>query len=343
MLARLKKEFCIWVVSPTDGSVRKFRFSMLRVLGVFLIIAFLSSSFVYVTGDYTRVQILRAKNYFTLQRTRSERDELISSNASLKTYLQDLLNEKGKAAEFQTSVEQRLLELTDVLETAQDFGVLPPEFEKHRKATVIDNSSEVGIGGDEEECTDSNDPACSVAKMSFSASDARASLSMERYNSGLDRAGKSDAVLKELEIYIDVLKKTPISSPAMGFVSSGYGYRRSPFSKRISFHKGLDISLPYGSSVHATADGVIKSVERTPTYGLVIDIEHSPGVVSRYAHLSKAHVNPGQRVCRGQGIGLVGSSGRSTGPHLHYEVRVNDKSVNPEKLINLGRALRLVA
>jgi murein DD-endopeptidase MepM/ murein hydrolase activator NlpD len=88
-----------------------------------------------------------------------------------------------------------------------------------------------------------------------------------------------------------------------------------------------------------TADGIVKDVRYHATYGLVVDIEHTPRVVTRYAHLRKSLVKRGAKVARGDAIGLVGSTGRSTGPHLHYEVRIDGEPRNPEDLIALGQRL----
>lgn len=112
-------------------------------------------------------------------------------------------------------------------------------------------------------------------------------------------------------------------------MSSGYGYRMDPVYGGSAFHAGLDFAAPTGTPVYATADGEVQAAERAGGYGNKIDISHGYNYVTRYAHLSKIDVVPGQRVRRGDKIGEVGSTGKSTGSHLHYEVRFKDEPQNP--------------
>jgi len=112
-------------------------------------------------------------------------------------------------------------------------------------------------------------------------------------------------------------------------VSSGYGMRKDPVYGSTAFHAGLDFAAPQGTPVYATADGVVTAAERAGGYGNKIDIDHGFNYLTRYGHLSKIDVVPGQRVSRGDKIGEVGSTGKSTGPHLHYEVRYRGEPQNP--------------
>lgn len=118
--------------------------------------------------------------------------------------------------------------------------------------------------------------------------------------------------------------------PVSGIITSYYGTRGNPFGGMSSeFHKGQDIAAPMGTSVIATADGVVSIAGWQRGYGRVVYLDHGNGISTRYGHLSRIDVAEGQTIKRGQQLGLVGSSGRSTGPHLHYEVRVNGAAVNP--------------
>jgi murein DD-endopeptidase MepM/ murein hydrolase activator NlpD len=121
--------------------------------------------------------------------------------------------------------------------------------------------------------------------------------------------------------------------PVEGPITGSFGDRNDPFNGEGTFHSGVDISSNFGLPVKATADGVVEFADRYAGYGLMLDIAHSHGVVTRYAHLSGFAVAPGQAVVAGEIIGYVGRSGRSTGAHLHYEVRVNGGPVNPMKYI----------
>ncbi len=126
---------------------------------------------------------------------------------------------------------------------------------------------------------------------------------------------------------------TPSMWPVIGWLSSPYGSRRDPFTGGPDFHPGLDISADYGEPVHATADGVIAVAGPNGNYGNLVEIDHGFGIVTRYGHLSRFAVTPGRPVHRGDIVGYVGSTGRSTSPHLHYEILLNGQLTNPMKLL----------
>jgi murein DD-endopeptidase MepM/ murein hydrolase activator NlpD len=117
--------------------------------------------------------------------------------------------------------------------------------------------------------------------------------------------------------------------PVRGEVTAGFGQRMDPMSGEGAFHSGVDISAAFGSSVGAAADGIVFAAGQDSGYGNSVLIDHGNGITSMYAHLSKITVVVGQEVRRGQTIGAVGMTGKATGPHLHYEVRVNETPVNP--------------
>ena len=134
------------------------------------------------------------------------------------------------------------------------------------------------------------------------------------------------------EFYRDqtlVLASTPSIWPVRGYLSAGFGNRLDPFTGQRDFHPGIDISTPIGTRIFAPADGVVLSAAVQGGYGNSLIMDHGYGVVTRYGHLDAYAVRPGQRVRRGDLIGFVGNTGRSTGPHLHYEVWVRDQAQNP--------------
>lgn len=130
---------------------------------------------------------------------------------------------------------------------------------------------------------------------------------------------------------------TPSIWPAHGWLSSTIGRRTDPFTGGADYHTGLDISAPAGSPVYATADGVVTKARREGAYGNLITIDHGFGLETRYGHLSRFEVKVGDTVKRGDVIGKVGSTGRATAPHLHYEVRVNGRLLNPLQLLLQSR------
>jgi murein DD-endopeptidase MepM/ murein hydrolase activator NlpD len=129
------------------------------------------------------------------------------------------------------------------------------------------------------------------------------------------------------------LSTVPSGYPVSGYITDDFGTRRNPMGEGHEFHPGLDIVAEYGTPISATADGIIIHAGPQGGYGNLVAIYHSNGIVTRYGHMSKVSVEVGQKVKRGDTIGNLGSTGRSTGPHCHYEVRENDQSVNPMNYI----------
>jgi murein DD-endopeptidase MepM/ murein hydrolase activator NlpD len=126
---------------------------------------------------------------------------------------------------------------------------------------------------------------------------------------------------------------TPSIWPAHGWLTGTFGGRPDPFTGEPDFHQGIDISTDKGNPVYATADGTVASAAPAGEYGNLIVLTHEFGLSTRYGHLSRFNVHAGQRVARGDVIGYVGSTGRSTGAHLHYEILANGKQINPLQLL----------
>jgi murein DD-endopeptidase MepM/ murein hydrolase activator NlpD len=125
----------------------------------------------------------------------------------------------------------------------------------------------------------------------------------------------------------------PNGRPVDGPVSSGFGFRSDPFTGRTALHTGLDFPAETGATIMAAAGGVVKTAERHPAYGNMVEIDHGNGLVTRYAHASRLLARVGDLVRRGQTVAEVGSTGRSTGPHLHFEVLVHGVQQNPSKFL----------
>ncbi len=145
--------------------------------------------------------------------------------------------------------------------------------------------------------------------------------------------------LDELNLYRIAAEKAPFASPVKAAVryTSAFGYRRDPKTGGRRFHKGDDFAGPVGTPIYATADGVVKFAGWQSGYGKLVIIQHDFGIQTYYAHNSRLRVKKGQRVSRGDHISDMGSTGRSTGPHLHYEIRVNGKPVNPMTYLKAAR------
>ena len=145
-----------------------------------------------------------------------------------------------------------------------------------------------------------------------------------------------------LEFQTEELSRLPLGAPTKGKLSSRYGHRRSPFTKRRQMHKGMDFAVDRKSAVVATAEGVVKKAGYYGAYGRTVVIDHGNGYETLYGHLSKIEAKVGDTICRGQRLGLVGSTGRSTGPHVHYEVRKNGKPMNPAPFVELATFVRFI-
>ncbi|MGE0764742.1 MAG: M23 family metallopeptidase [Bdellovibrionales bacterium] len=130
-----------------------------------------------------------------------------------------------------------------------------------------------------------------------------------------------------------LINATPNIKPARGWFTSRFGYRVDPFTGKPEMHAGLDIAAPPGTPVYAPADGVISYIGFEGGYGRIVSIDHGYGVVTRFAHNSRVFVEQGQKVSRRDVVSAIGSTGRSSGPHLHYEVRINGVPVDPENYI----------
>ncbi len=151
---------------------------------------------------------------------------------------------------------------------------------------------------------------------------------------------ESEAEEKGLESQIRLIEKTsnPAFLPTMwahlGKINNEFGFRRNPFGGySYEFHAGMDIGGERGDLIVVPANGVVINADWQGGYGNMIEVDHGNGLTTRYGHLSRIGVNIGDTVQRGQPIGLIGSTGRSTGPHLHYELRLNDKPINPRRFL----------
>jgi murein DD-endopeptidase MepM/ murein hydrolase activator NlpD len=263
--------------------------------------------------------------------------------------LVDYVRLHGIAAKSQR-IERALVEQTDQvthqrkqiqafakeINTLKDRLVQLDQFERQvRTIASIDqsNTSEnglFGIGGSTPEDIDAN--------IELDKKHTRMIRQMHRQVNQLETASESkkksfSALLGALERQKNVLSHTPTIRPAEGWLSSRFGYRVSPFSEKREFHRGIDIANRAGTPIIATADGVVTFCGPKSSWGNVVVIDNGYGVTTRFAHLQKALVARGEHVKRGDVIANMGNTGRSTGPHLHYEVYLNGVPVNPEKYL----------
>ncbi|MXP10675.1 M23 family metallopeptidase [Pseudoblastomonas halimionae] len=172
-----------------------------------------------------------------------------------------------------------------------------------------------------------------LAATPASAADAEASeseLNEERFSDLFDRWEAADEGRNvdagDIGAEVSIPSSMPLSSARL---TSSYGMRNHPIFKKRRAHTGIDLAAPTGTPIYATADGIVESASRRGGYGLMVQLDHGGDLETRYAHMSRMSVAAGERVTKGQLIGYVGSTGNSTGPHLHYEVRVANAPVDP--------------
>jgi len=224
--------------------------------------------------------------------------------------------QKAKIADYENSI-QRLKSTVSLFEHyAKKLNVLMG----FKSPDLIKGEPGLGGGDPEAEIGRGQIPAPQGLPLTSVQGLAQKAVSIEK-NLG--------SLVNMAEVQVAKLALTPTIWPAQGWVNSPFGYRIDPFTGKRAFHYGIDIATNPGNPVVATADGSVLIASFDKSYGRNVVISHGIGVVTRYCHLDKYLVKPGQKVKRGDLIGTIGRTGKALGPHLHYEVRINDKQVNP--------------
>lgn len=242
---------------------------------------------------------------------------IFSNPSSINEQFLELQQYENKLKNYENELKVRSTLIENILnDIKQSDNEWPGAAEDNRQEYTKQVSKALGIGGGDE----------------------RISPLFERHDGGkahgdsllrLARQDGKSSIISRMDFQIDRLQHEPIGLPVPGEVSSGFGFRHSPFSGRRHQHTGLDVAVEYRSPVRATANGTVVFAGYKGAYGRAIMIDHGNGMQTLYAHLSSISVTAGEKVCRGQGIGLVGMTGKTTGPHVHYEVRIKGEPVDP--------------
>jgi len=298
-----KEYFNILIFGHKTSKTRHLRIPKKTVKISFYLFGFALLSTTFFFCDYIQVK----KKAFELNRLRQETQNQRSQIQFFSARIEDLEKQLSKLKDFDKKIR------------------IIANLEKGQEVTAF-----MGMGGP-------------------SPSDVREKLKKEKDDSGLVQQMRSDIErlqseamsreesLSELEKLLQVKREmivhTPSIWPVMGWVTSGFGFRTNPFTGLTQMHEGLDISNRVGTPVIATADGIVSDIGNDTAHGRVLLIFHGFGMTSRYSHLNKVFVKTGQRVKRGDKIAEIGMTGKTTGPHLHYEVKLNGISVNPARYI----------
>jgi murein DD-endopeptidase MepM/ murein hydrolase activator NlpD len=295
-----KRYYIIFVAREEDGRLRKVPVP-LHYAYVFVAAAIVGAfTITGMAGSYTRMLLKTA----TFNQVRSQREALQKDYAQLE----QVAHEKEVQAASLGSLASEISAL---------YGLRQNKLTKS-EASASSPLTDTSDNFSEQAYTQSLDQLYALRRTALSGQVYQASLNMRR-PFGLD-----DAL---------TLANAPSLWPVVGPVTSSFGERQDPFNGEGAFHAGIDISSSFGTPVRATADGTVEMADRASGYGREIVIDHGYGVKTVYGHLSGFAVTEGQEVTRGQVIGYVGTSGRSTGPHLHYEVRIRNTPVNPHKYL----------
>ncbi len=304
-LKRLKaKEYSLLLFSQFEKK-REIRFTLLTPFTILMVFLFLVGANALLVGDYLQKR----------------------SRAAQADKLEEEL------AQYQLEFRKVASELAEMEDRMVRLQIMDARI---RKLAHLDSGNKMlGLGGPEE---------FSLRKRMKGLRENTQRLIMEvkrdllRVRRAAWEQEESFHVLEEfLKSRESLLVHTPLGYPVRGWITSPYGYRRDPFTGRREFHEGIDIAAPIGAPIRAPADGVVVFVGRKAGYGKMVIIDHGYGYSTAYGHCSRILVKVGQKVKRGQLIAKVGNTGRSTAPHLHYEVRVGKVAVNPYYYLKLGR------
>lgn len=243
--------------------------------------------------------ILTTVLYFDTTFDRRELELIQAENEQLRTINQGFENDIQGLSEQLTGFQERIRKLAIVAEVAE----LAP--------------SDAGIGG----------PLVGDAEAPQGVEMEKRLGSLSSRVGGLQ--GTVDLLEERFQERRARISSTPAISPVKGLMTSRYGYRLDPFTSKKTFHNGIDIVAPRGKGVLATGDGLVLKAERVPGLGNAVFISHGDGLTTRYGHLSGFNVKAGDKVRRGDVVGFVGNTGRSSGTHLHYEVREEGRPTDP--------------
>lgn len=309
--------YTVMIVPERSSQVRRFQiakrwlaYTLLGVAGVFSIASLLFIHYLYVVQEVSENRRLK--------------DDNIQLRAQLKL-LRDRVDTVSDTLERIERFSVKLKAITQLSDTERSLAIGPLQAgERIDEGPSAKHEVKFAVGESdrEDEPIDSElSAALLTARLDDQSADAR----------------KKEEDLRELQEYFEdqktLLATTPSIWPARGWVTSKFGVRNDPYTDKQVMHKGLDVAGPIGTTVLSPSEGYVIYAAFRNGYGNAIVIDHGFGVQSHFGHLSEFRVKAGDKVMRGQQIGAIGNSGRSTGPHLHYEVRVHGIPQNPQKFI----------
>ena len=303
----MRKKISFVVLSNSGSSIKQFTISA-TFLRLF-ILAFLISIGTFAYDYYT----LKTEGIDTL-----ERDIRIANQSD------EIIHQRKQIQEFAEEISALKTMLVDLNNFEKKIRIIA-NIEK-----PDEQDSLFGVGGSIPEDLDAQVPLTQKHNSLLRGMHEQ----VEQLNlATINQEQSFESLFKYLKDQQNLLASTPAVRPTSGWTTSRFGYRTSPFTGRREFHKGYDIANRLGTPISATADGVVSYTGPKGTLGKMVVIDHGHGMVTRFGHCHKILVKRGDAVKRGDTIALMGNTGRSTGPHVHYEVHLNGLPVNPEKYI----------
>lgn len=306
----MRNRIKIWYHSSATSDIREF--SIHRALWIFL---FFFAGFSIIAASFVGYDYIKLK-HFSLNSG--------GLNQTVQSLNGEITTQRIQIQRFAGEIES-LKKLVDNLSKFEDKVRLIADIKQ-----TSDSSGLIGIGSIP---TDTLDPDLPLTQKHNSLIREMHQQVTQTKVAAEKHALDFEQLIKQLEQKKNLLAATPSIRPVNGWITSGFGNRISPFTGQNEFHSGLDISNAPGTKIIAPANGRVSIAAEKLYIGNLLVIDHDHGRVTQYGHLKEILVTPGQEVKRGMVIGLVGNTGRSTGPHLHYEVLINGTPVNPLKYI----------
>ena len=234
-----------------------------------------------------------------------------------------LASELAKARAYEKELRSRASYLNQMLDDAEESDLHAPDEVVPNLSHKQSSEYDLAVGGNDE-------PETSILRIH------------PRNHPSPALAGQDKGLSWLLDLLAEKLNHVPLGIPVPGAVSSGFGRRASPFHGGHRLHQGIDLAVYQRSPVLATADGIVSQAGWQGSLGHTVVLDHGNGIETVFGHLNSYVVKVGQKVCRSQRIGYVGTSGRSTGPHLHYEVRIEGEPRDPMKFVELASLLKFI-
>ena len=305
----MRRKISFFILSYTGSTVkqltvsRRFLYIASACLTAFLLLS------TFVVYDYYNLKTTFNKQELESKIT-SQSNEIVTQRRQIQKFAEGINSLKSKLVNL-NNFENKIRIIANIEKPA-------------------DHGSLFGVGGSIPEDLDSKVP---LKKKHSSMMREMHEQTSQLNLASINQQKRFESLYKDLENKRNLLSSTPAIRPSKGWISSGFGYRTSPFTGLREFHKGIDFANRKGTPIIASGDGVVTFVGTKGFLGKVIVIDHGYGKVTRYGHLQKTLKKRRETVKRGDTIALMGNSGRSTGPHIHYEVYLNGIPVNPKKYI----------